>query len=180
MSGDWDNQGDQGDQGWDAQGWEAAAAGEIDEQDLRVLATLRTVVQASDPVPSGLAERAKFAMSVAALEAEIAEITTTTSELAGVRSTQYDRASTITFSSDHLSAMITIEVMDGGTARISGWVTSPPVWVELRERSRTQSTTTDTEGRFSFGSAERGLVHLVFRRTDAPEERPVITPAIEI
>ncbi len=165
---------------WDGQDWEAAAAGEIDEQDLRALAALRSVVQASDPVPSGLAERAKFAMSVAALEAEIAEITTTTTELAGVRSTQYDRAGTITFSSDQLSAMITIEVMDGGNARLSGWVTTGPTNIELRERSRTQETTTDDAGRFTFSSVERGLVHLVMRRLDQPQSRPVITPAIEI
>ena len=37
-----------------------------------------TILQASDPGPADLAERAKFAMSVAALEAEIAEITTIT------------------------------------------------------------------------------------------------------
>ena len=67
--------------------FDAPAAEPIDEHDLRALAGLRSVFQASDPVPSGLAERAKFAMSVAALEAEIAEITTTTAELAGVRAT---------------------------------------------------------------------------------------------
>ena len=160
--------------------WEAEALGEIDDQDLRALATLRTILQASDPVPSGLAERAKFAMSVAALEAEVAEITTTTAELAGVRSTQYDRAGTITFSSDRLSAMITIEMVDGGGARLSGWVTTGPTHVELRERSRTQETTTDDAGRFTFTSVERGLVHLVMRRLDDPQSRPVITPAIEI
>lgn len=163
-----------------SEGWEADALGEIDDQDLRALATLRTILQASDPVPSGLAERAKFAMSVAALEAEVAEITTTTAELAGVRSTQYDRAGTITFSSDQLSAMITIEMVDGGSARLSGWVTTGPTHVELRERSRTQETTTDDAGRFTFASVERGLVHLVMRRLDDPGSRPVITPAIEI
>ncbi|WP_140740568.1 hypothetical protein [Pedococcus bigeumensis] len=184
MSGSWEDQGWDGQdwkgQAWDGPDWEAAAAGEIDEQDLRVLATLRTVVQASDPVPSGLAERAKFAMSVAALEAEIAEITTTTAELAGVRSTQYDRAGTITFSSDQLSAMITIEVVDGGNARLSGWVSTGSTHVELRERSRTQETTTDDAGRFTFSSVERGMIHLVMRRLDDPQSRPVITPAIEI
>jgi hypothetical protein len=160
--------------------WETFAEGEIDDLDLRALATLRTVWQASDPVPSGLADRAKFAMTVAALEAEIAEITTTTAELAGVRSTVYDRAGTITFSSDQLSAMITIEAVDAGTARVSGWVTAGPTHVELRERSRTQETTTDDAGRFTFASVERGLVHLVLRRLDDEEGRPVITPAIEI
>ena len=159
---------------------EALAAELIDEQDLRALATLRSILQASDPVPADLAERAKFAMSVAALEAEIAEITTTTPELAGVRSTDYDRAGTITFSSDRLSAMITIELVDGSDARLSGWVTTGPTHVELRERSRTQETTTDDAGRFTFTAVERGLVHLVMRRLDDPEGRPVITPAIEI
>jgi hypothetical protein len=174
MSTDWEDQ-DRQDPAWDA-----VAAGEIDDQDLHVLATLRAVVQASDPVPTGLAERAKFAMSVAALEAEIAEITTTTTELAGVRSTQYDRAGTITFSSDQLSAMITIEVADGTNARLSGWVSTGSTHIELRERSRTQETTTDDAGRFTFSSVERGMVHLVMRLLDHPQSRPVITPAIEI
>lgn len=160
--------------------WEAVAAEPLDDQDLHTLATLRSILQASDPVPSGLAERAKFAMSVAALEAEIAEITTTTAELAGVRSTDYDRAGTITFSSGQLSAMITIELVDGSTARLSGWVTTGPTHIELRERSRTQETTTDDAGRFTFTPVERGLVHLVMRRLDDPQSRPVITPAIEI
>ena len=159
---------------------EALAAEPIDEADLRALATLRSILQASDPVPGGLAERAKFAMSVAALEAEIAEITTTTAELAGVRSTDYDRAGTITFSSEQLSAMITIELVDGTNARLSGWVTTGPTHIELRERSRTQETTTDDAGRFTFTAVQRGLVHLVMRRLDDPESRPVITPAIEI
>lgn len=154
--------------------------GALDDLDLRALATLRAVWQASDPVPSGLADRAKFAMSVAALEAEVAEITTTTAELAGVRTTAYDRAGTVTFSSDRLSAMITIEVVDGTKARISGWVTTGPTAVELRERSGTQETTTDEAGRFTFASVERGLVHLVMRRLDEPDGKPVITPAIEV
>lgn len=156
------------------------AAGPIDAIDLRALAALRAIVQASDPVPSDLVERSKFAMTVAALEAEVAEITQTSVEGAGVRSTVYDRAETITFSSDQLSAMITIEVVDGATARLSGWVAGGSTSVELRERSRTQTTETDSEGRFSFPSVERGLVHLLLRRLDLPDSRPVITPAIEI
>ena len=152
----------------------------VDAADLQVLATVRAIFQASDPVPSGLAERSKFAMTVAALEAEVAEIMQNTAETAGVRAAVYDRAATITFSSDQLSAMITIEVVDGGTARLSGWVAEGPTSVELRERSRTQTTETDSEGRFSFATVERGLVHLLLRRLDLPDSRPVITPAIEI
>ena len=97
-----------------------------------------------------------------------------------MRATDYDRAGTITFSSEQLSAMITIELVDGAHARLSGWVTTGPTHIELRERSRTQETTTDDAGRFTFTAVERGLVHLVMRRLDDPESRPVITPAIEI
>lgn len=153
---------------------------ELDELDATALAAIRSVYLASDPVPPGLAERAKFAMTVAALEAEVAEITATSPQEAGVRATEYDRASTITFSSDQLSAMITVEVVDGTTARLSGWVTTGRTLIEVRERSRTQETTSDEEGRFSFASVERGLVHLVMRRLDTPQGKPVITPALEI
>jgi hypothetical protein len=77
--------------------------------------------------------------------------------------------------------MITIELVDGGRARISGWVSADgPTAVELRERSRTQTTETDADGRFRFAQVERGLVHLLLRRLDLPDSRPVITPAIEI
>lgn len=160
--------------------WEAAADGQLDDDDVRTLMALREIWQASDPVPAGLADRARFAMTVAALEAEVAEITTATPQESGVRSTVYDRATTVTFSSDSLSAMITIEAVEDGTARISGWVTSAPATVELRERSRTRETIADSAGRFTFTSVERGLVHLVMRSAHDPLARPVITPAIEI
>ena len=156
------------------------AAEPLDAQDELALATVRSIFAASDPVPPGLTERVKFAMTVASLEAEVAEITRTSAEAVGVRTTVYDRAATVTFSTDTLSAMVTIESVDGVRSRISGWVSDGPTAVELRERSRTQTTETDTEGRFTFVGVERGLVHLVLRRIDLPDSRPVITPAIEI
>ena len=42
---------------------------------------------------------------LAVLEAEVADIMLTTAETAGVRSAVYDRAATLTFSSDQISAM---------------------------------------------------------------------------
>jgi hypothetical protein len=157
------------------------AAAALDDLDLQALALAREIFAASDPVPPGLADRCKFAMSVAALEAEVAEIIAAPMEAAGMRSSStYDRAATITFSSDQLSAMITIEADEGPTARLTGWVTTGPTSVELRGRNGSQTTTTDAQGRFSFAAVEHGLVHLVLRRLDAPESRPVITPVIEI
>ncbi len=151
----------------------------LDATDASVLAVLRDVFEENDPVPADLAERSKFAMTVAALEAEVASIVAADA-LAGLRSTDYNRASTVTFASDNLSAMVSIENGRGSRCRISGWVTDVRVEVELRERSRTRVTRTDSEGRFVFESVERGLVHFVLRSLDDPGAQPVITPAIEV
>ena len=43
---------------------------------------------------------------------------------------------TVTFESDGLSIMVTLEEADRGSTTVRGWVTSPGAEVELRERSR--------------------------------------------
>lgn len=153
--------------------------GSLDATDAAVLAALRDIFEGNDPVPADLAERSKLAMTVAALEAEVASIVSGDS-LAGMRSAEYDRATTITFASDALTAMVSIEQARGERSRISGWVTGGRVEVELRERSRTRVHRSDAEGRFGFESVERGLVHFVFRSLEDPGAQPVITPTIEI
>jgi hypothetical protein len=155
------------------------AAAALDETDEHIFADLRDLWSAADPVPSGLTERVRFAMTVASLEAEVARIVEESVAGAGVRST-YERASTVTFTSGSLSAMIDIESDDDTGIRVSGWVSEPSVEVELRERQRSRRTLVDDSGRFGFGGVERGLVHFVFRRTDDPTTQPVITPAIEL
>jgi len=156
------------------------AEGLLDDTDDAVLATLRRHLDDIDPVPAGLAERARFAMAIAALEAEVAEIIATTPSVAGVRSTPYDRATTMSFASGSLSAMVTIETDPDGGADLAGWTSEPGIDVELRERSRSRSVHVDGAGRFAFDQVERGLVHLVLRRLDDPQAPPVITPAFEI
>lgn len=152
----------------------------MDADDERALALVRTHLAAADPVPSGLAERVKFAMTVASLEAEVAHIINEGALAGTVRTTEYDRATTVTFESDGLSIMVTLEDADRGTTTVRGWVTAPGAEVELRERARSATTTADDEGRFVFDGVERGTVHLVIRRHDEPGARPVITPGIEI
>lgn len=152
----------------------------FDADDQRVLALLRGHLTLADPVPGGLAERVKFAMTVASLEAEVAHIINAESMTGAVRATEYDRASTVTFESDGLSIMVTFDDADRGTTTVHGWVTSPGAEVELRERSRSSTTTADDDGRFTFQGVERGTVHLVIRHHDAQGARPVITPGIEI
>lgn len=155
------------------------AAGALDDVDAQLLEQVRHLHQEIDPVPADLADRVKFAMSVAALEAELAEIVTS-ARLETVRGTEYDRADTVTFASEGLSVMVTIEHARSTRADIAGWVSESDVEVELRERGRTRTTLVDDEGRFIFTGVERGLVNFVLRRRSDTEAPPIITPAIDL
>jgi hypothetical protein len=155
------------------------ADGALDAVDAQVLAQLRHLHEVLDPLPADLVDRVKFAMSVAALEAEVAEIVSSAS-LATVRGTDYDRADTVTFASDGLSVMVNIEDGESTRADVVGWVSEGDVEVELRERGRTRTTVADEQGRFSFPAVERGLVNFVLRRRGDIQSPPIITPAIEI
>ena len=155
---------------------DALAAGPLDSDDLLLLALMREHADRTDPVPSGLTDRIELAMTVAGLEAEVARLISM--EDVAVRSLDYERATSITFASDQLSVMVTIEqVADGVVVR--GWLTTPGAEVELRGRDRTHLARTDADGRFQFADVERGLAHLVIRPTE-PDSSPVITPAFEL
>lgn len=154
------------------------ATGRLDDVDSALLRHVRILHESIDPMPDDLPEKVKFAMTVAALEAEVAQIVTASS-LTTVRGTDYDRADTVTFASDGVSVMVSIEHQASTKVDLVGWVSEGDVEVELRERGRTRTTSTDAEGRFTFAGVERGLVNFVLRRhaEDAP---PIITPAIEL
>jgi hypothetical protein len=165
----------------DSEGLEATVAGEpMDDSDARILEDLASALSSLDPPPTHLADEVKFRLTVAALEADVAEMVATSPELAGARGTTYERASSVTFSSEALSAMVTIEAGEAGWATISGWTSQGDVEIELRERSRSRTVTSDGLGRFTFTDVARGLVHFVFRLPGGTDVAPVITPAIEI
>jgi hypothetical protein len=155
------------------------AAEPLDTVDATIIEALRDVHETLDPMPGDLLDRIKFAMSVASLEAQVAEIVSE-SVTAAVRGTDYDRADTVTFASDGLSVMVSIEHSGAARADIVGWASEGDLEVELRERSRTRTTTTDEDGRFTFAGVERGLVNFVLRRGGDDTGAPIITPAIEI
>lgn len=157
---------------------ERLASEPMDEQDLRILDTLRSMWESADPVPTGLTECIRFAMSVASLEAEVARIVEQSDALAGVRST-YERATSVTFETSSLSAMLDIDQIDADHVDLTGWVSITDVEVELRERHRSTFVQADSNGRFEFRGIERGLVHLVIRPSE-PGSQTVITPALEL
>jgi hypothetical protein len=143
----------------------------IDAIDQRILSQLATLYSTLDPVPLDLTERIDFALAVAELEADIAELTA--SELVGVRGEETD---SVTFTSGSLSLMITT-VTSAHHARIDGWVTDAGAAVDAVAEGVTHSATADDAGRFSMDSVPRGRVHFVVRREGY---RPVITPSVEI
>jgi hypothetical protein len=151
----------------------------LDEIDTALLDELRTTLQTIDPMPPDLDQRVQFALTVQALHAEIAELQRLPGEVAGVRSRDYERVDTVTFTSESMSAVVTITRVDADSARVDGWVDGDLAEVELRERSRTSSVTVDPDGRFAFAHVERGLVQFLFRFVDV-EISPVITPSMEV
>jgi hypothetical protein len=157
---------------------EAFAREPLDEEDLELLSALGDVLRTVDPVPDDLAQRSQFAMTVAALEADVARIVD--QEMSeSVRAGDYDVASSITFAGEGLTAMVTIEGVGRDRASLHGWLTTPGAEVELRERSRTRVVTADHEGRFTLEGVTRGLVHIVIRPAEQGA-KPVITPTFEV
>ena len=143
----------------------------LDALDEAVLDELAALYAALDPVPADLTERIGFALAVAELEAEIAELSR--GELVGVRGEETD---SVTFTSGSLSLMITT-VASSRHVRVDGWVTSPDAVVDVVAEGVTRTATADAQGRFSIDELPRGRAHFVVRRDGF---RPVITPSIEI
>jgi len=143
----------------------------IDATDRLLLRQLAGIHDLLDPVPVGLLERIDFALAVAELEADIAELTR--GDLVGVRSEETD---SVTFTSGALSLMVTT-VRSAHHVRIDGWVTSPGAEVDVVGEGVTRTATADAAGRFSLEEIPRGRAHFVVRREGY---RPVITPSMEI
>jgi hypothetical protein len=158
---------------------ERLAAGEIDDEDLRILGRIGRLFDALDPVPSGLVERVSFGITLDALHAEIAELQRS-GDLVGARSDASTEAQTVTFSTASLSLMVTISPTSAEIARIDGWlVPAAPAEVELRTGAGSLRRTVEEDGRFVFEDAPRGLGQFVVRSTDDDSRAPVVTPSIE-
>lgn len=155
------------------------AAEPLDALDERILAGIADVLRAADPVPAGLADDIKFALTVQALHAEVAELQRVGAESALARS-EYTHTQTLTFSAETLSVMVTMSPIDADEVRVDGWVTGhdSPVLIEIRAATGTITAEVDADGRFTVDPAPRGLVRFVF--LPQGDVRPVITPTVEI
>lgn len=148
----------------------------IDEVDTAVLADLGRIVQLVDPVPPGLTQRVRFELTLAALHAEIAELQDL-SEAVGVRADTIEVTDTISFTSPHLSLMITVSTPapDAGTVRIDGWVTAPRAVVELWQDGNMFVAEADEDGRLVWEDVPDQPSRFLI-----PGSPPVVTPRIEL
>ena len=157
------------------------ADGPLDETDSRLLAGIRAMFEAVDPMPPDLPERIRFNLALRDLEIEVARLTAEEDDLAmAARGAEQSR--TVTFDSDSLTIMIRIDANRDGTVRVDGWL-APPQRREIEMKTSTGSldATSDQQGRFAFPQVPRGTVQLVVRPA-GPEpgegERSVVTPAL--
>jgi hypothetical protein len=156
----------------------------IDEIDLANLERVRDLYARADPVPAGLTERLKFAITVQALHAEVAELMD--SALLATRGpgaeAEATRTESVTFSAPAVSLMVTVSrAEDDDRVRIDGYVTTPGARVEAVTATGSHSVETDANGRFVLDDLPHGPIHFVIRVDPSDETvRPVITPTMEV
>lgn len=158
----------------------------IDARDIANLAHVRDLFGHADPVPSDLAERIKFAITVHALHAEVAELMdsallTTRGADAAVEPTPTE---SVTFTAASMSLMVSSGPMDSDDSedrvRVDGWVTTPGARVEAVTSEGSSSVISDANGRFVLDDLPHGPVHFVVTDPGNDDTRPVITPTIQI
>jgi hypothetical protein len=159
-------------------------------QDDALLTQLRGMWSTVDPAPGDLAERVLFTVQLEDLEVELMRLHEA-SDLVGARGGEpvgqrdTETPTTVTFSSESLTVMLTIASDGAGLRRIDGWLApAAPLRIDLRRwDGSSQHTVADDDGRFSFDDVPVGLVQLRIEPTQGAGvslARPVVTPAVQI
>lgn len=161
-----------------------AADRPLDASDLRLLHDIALMYDEADPVPDDLVERVRFALALDEVFEEVAEMTREPADAAGVRSDLAGavRSDTLTFSSERLTAMVTLSPVAGGRVRIDGWVS--PLGrrrVDVRMQGSQQQVRTDDAGRFAVDDLRESFVQLVFHALDDDhDDELVVTPLFKL
>jgi hypothetical protein len=150
----------------------------LDGTDLALLAELAGSYARLDPVPAGMTDRIKFALTVRSLEAEVAQLVET--RALAVRGGDTRRIESVTFSAGRVSLMVST-TPSGTNVRIDGWVTSAGARVEAKHDNGVSVAEADEHGRFVMDAVPHGSVMFVIRLDPGdPDETPVVTPRIEV
>jgi hypothetical protein len=139
-----------------------AAHGLMDDVDVRLLADIRAIFEAIDPMPPDLPDRIRFGLALRDLEVEMAWLAEEEDLALAVRGAEQNR--TVTFDSDSLTVMIRIDVNRDGTAHLDGWLApAQRREVEVKTAADSLSVASDEQGRFAFARVPRGVARLLFR-----------------
>lgn len=147
----------------------------LDDVDEQLLTELADLYGSLDPVPATLAEDSRIAITVDALDAELATLTET--PLQAVRSGEAGPEDGWTFELDNVTLLLRPTPGDGDAVTVDGWVTVANVPVEAHVGDTTLHTTADEHGRFVFDGMPRGRAWFVVLRV---EGRPLATPPITL
>ena len=160
--------------------WESLANEPLDAHDARILARIARLYDELDPVPVDLVDRLRFAISLDALEVELAELQLSSGELLAARAEPASAIKTLTFSSDSLTTTVNISSDGPDRIRIDGWIAPGGVSVvELHQGSLVRQVPADEDGRFVFTVVEHALTRFLIRPLSV-DAVPVATPAVEI
>jgi hypothetical protein len=154
----------------------------LDPSDLAVLAEVAGMLDAVDPVPDGLVERLQFTLALDEVFAEVAQIGRVLDDALTVRTDLADatRTETLTFSADHLTAMVTLSPSGPGHVRVDGWVSPVGVRrIDFRMQGTQVEAVTDESGRF-VAELRSGFVQLVFHPLDPDDGGLVVTPLFKM
>ncbi|NMM30541.1 MAG: carboxypeptidase regulatory-like domain-containing protein [Cellulomonas sp.] len=152
----------------------------LDDIDAEILHTLAAIIERVDPGPAVLIDSIGLVLTIDALHTEVAELRQIGAPDLALRSEEPSiEAATITFTTDVLTVMITVQA-EADRVRVDGWATPPAsLGVELHQGGLVTRTQSDADGRFSFSDLGRGPARLVLRRPQDPG-LPVVTPQIEL
>lgn len=142
-----------------------------------VLPQIRDMWSRLDPVPAGLTDDIKYALTVKLLEAEVAELTRM--PLVAARGEAGELTRSISFTGTRISLMATVSE-EGEGLRIDCWATVGGAEIELHAGSETRSATADEFGRAVFEDVPSGPVHFIVWPDPIRSGRPIITPSVEL
>lgn len=149
----------------------------LDELDFRLLAGVRELWEAADPMPATLVDQIRFAIQLEDVDLEVMRIRE--QEGLAVTRSAAEQGRLITFDSESLTIMVNVSPEPGGTIRLDGWLTPPAEHpIEVRTANGPLTTTSDAEGRFAVNGVPHGMVQVLVRT--AGRSRTVSTPAIEL
>lgn len=152
----------------------------IDAVDVENLSRVATMFSALDPVPPDLVERLQFAISLDALNAELAELHQLDELAMSARTEQSGAVRTLTFNSDSATTMITVSDDGPERVRIDGWCApGAGATIELRQVGASAEVAADEDGRFVFADVAHGLTRFVIRLADS-DRNSIVTPAVEL